>query len=273
MIHKKEMLLVLCFIIIAISSVKAQNATIKDIDGNTYNTVTIGTQTWMKENLKVTKYRNGDPIPNITDSVEWRKEEMNIIHNGAYCAYNNSPSNAKTYGYLYNWYTVVDSRNLCPTGWHVPSNDEWNDLRNYLTSNDYGFQDDKKNIGKSLASKSGWAADNLKGNIGNDPGSNNKSGFTALPGGNRSSDVILIPGKDNVYYYIFVDVKKIAYWWSSTEVQLEKDDYDVLIEEVSGDNEEPYEAYGIKLDPVYSKLVNSSHLKNNAYSVRCLKDK
>ena len=95
------------------------NNTVTDIDGNVYNTVTIGTQVWMKENLKVSKYRNGDPIPtNLTDAA-W-----GAATTGAYSIYNNDAANNTTYGKLYNWYAVVDSRNLCPVGWHVPSDAE-----------------------------------------------------------------------------------------------------------------------------------------------------
>jgi hypothetical protein len=90
-----------------------------DIDGNEYKTISIGTQTWMAENLKTTKYRNGDPIPNVTDDTEWGK-----LSTGAYCDYDNIPDNSAIYGKLYNWYAVDDSRNIAPTGWHVPTDKE-----------------------------------------------------------------------------------------------------------------------------------------------------
>lgn len=91
--------------------------TVTDIDGNVYKTVTIGTQCWMSENLKTTKYRNGNPIPNITDNGAWA-----ALTTGAYCWYNNDESNNKvTYGALYNYYAVNDSRSIAPVGWHIPT--------------------------------------------------------------------------------------------------------------------------------------------------------
>ena len=99
-----------------------------DKDGNIYKIVTVGTQVWMAENLKTTKYSNGDQIPNETDSLQWLN-----LSGGAYCWYNNMASTFKNnFGALYNWYAVQDSRNLCPTGWHVPSDTEWTILTNYL---------------------------------------------------------------------------------------------------------------------------------------------
>lgn len=93
--------------------------TVTDIDGNVYQTIKIGNQWWMAKNLKVTHYRNGEAIPNITNDSEWIN-----LSTGAYCAYNNDNGNIATYGLLYNWYTVVDSRNIAPSGWHVPTDDE-----------------------------------------------------------------------------------------------------------------------------------------------------
>ena len=95
---------------------QSQSETVKDIDGNVYHTVTIGTQIWMVENLKTTKYRNGDGIPNVTDNTQWGN-----LTTWAYCNYNNDAANGTKYGKLYNWYAVNDSRNIAPTGWHVPT--------------------------------------------------------------------------------------------------------------------------------------------------------
>jgi uncharacterized protein (TIGR02145 family) len=97
--------------------------TVTDIDGNVYQTVTIGTQVWMKENLKVTHYRNGEAIPNVTDGNVW-----GALTTGAYCEYNNDVNNVATYGRLYISYAVADNRNIAPTGWHVPSDAEWKQL-------------------------------------------------------------------------------------------------------------------------------------------------
>jgi uncharacterized protein (TIGR02145 family) len=101
--------------------------TVIDIDGNTYQAIKIGDQWWMAENLKVTHYRNGDPIPNVTDSTEWSN-----LATEAYCVYENDESIAETYGYLYNWYVVNDSRNIAPEGWHVPTDEEWKELEMFL---------------------------------------------------------------------------------------------------------------------------------------------
>jgi uncharacterized protein (TIGR02145 family) len=101
-----------------------------DIDGNVYSTVVIGTQTWMAENLKVTKYRNGDNITHITTNSDWPNDT-----DGAYGDYNNNPTNSDTYGRLYNWYAVDNSSGLCPEGWHVPTSEEYNALKTHLGTN------------------------------------------------------------------------------------------------------------------------------------------
>lgn len=151
--------------------------TVTDFDGNIYDTVKIGTQVWLKQNLKVTHYRNGDLIPNYADSALW-----NDANSGARCYYNNdSAANASVYGALYNWYTIIDNRYLCPLGWHVPSDAEWNILEKYLdntvdtTATGWVGTD----IGGKLkeAGTTHWSSPNI--------GATNSSGFTALPGGIR----------------------------------------------------------------------------------------
>jgi uncharacterized protein (TIGR02145 family) len=140
--------------------------TVTDIDGNVYHTVTIGTQVWMVENLKVTKYRNGISIPNVTDDNEWCN-----VTTGAYCDYNNTSSNSTTYGKLYNWYAVNDTGNIAPLGWHVPTDADFTKLTTYLG-------------GESVAGgklkekgKTHWTIVSS--------GATNESGFTALPSGYR----------------------------------------------------------------------------------------
>lgn len=100
---------------------------VTDCDENLYNAETIGTQVWMVENLKTTKYRNGDLIPNISNVTQWSNQIA-----GAYCFYNNDLSNKIFYGALYNWYSINDNRNLAPTGWHVTNDTEWTTLINFL---------------------------------------------------------------------------------------------------------------------------------------------
>ena len=163
---------------------------VTDYDNNIYNVINIGTQVWMAENLKTTKFNDGTAIPNITDNTAWA-----ALTTGAYCDYNNTPSNSTISGRLYNWYAVDNNtatkvasnggKNVCPTGWHVPSDEEWTTLTDFLTNNGYGYQGSGDDIGKSLASTSGWIPDPTAGNVGNDQTSNNRSSFTALPVGGR----------------------------------------------------------------------------------------
>jgi uncharacterized protein (TIGR02145 family) len=147
--------------------VKTYTGTITDIDVNSYYTVTIGTQVWMAENLQVTKYRNGEQIPNVTDGTAWSN-----LTTGAYCNYNNSPVNSTTYGKIYNWYAAVDPRNLCPAGWHLPSTSDWTVLRDYLGG--ISVASDKMKV---YVTANYWETPNN--------GATNSSGFTALRVGIR----------------------------------------------------------------------------------------
>ena len=172
-----------------------ETGTMTDQDGNVYQTVKIGNQWWMAENLKVTHYRNGDAIPNVTDNAEW-----NNLSTGAYGAYNNDNGNVSTYGLLYNWYTVVDSRNIAPTGWHVPTDEEWKQLEMYLgmsqsDANAYDWRSSP--VGSKLKATSGWS---------NNGNGTDESGFSAIPGGCR-------------YYSdgVYSEVGLRAYYWSATE--------------------------------------------------------
>jgi len=121
-------LVILVAVITILFVIRKKSNEVTDIDGNIYKTVKIGSQVWMAENLKVTKYRNGDPISNVRDNNAWK-----TCATGAYCWYNNDKTvNKATYGALYNWYAVSDSRNIAPEGWHIASNDEWTTLTTYL---------------------------------------------------------------------------------------------------------------------------------------------
>jgi uncharacterized protein (TIGR02145 family) len=142
--------------------------TVTDIDGNVYQTVTIGTQVWIAENLKTTKYNDGTSIPNITDNTEWIK-----LTTGAYCWYNNEVENKAIYGALYNWY-AVNTEKLCPIGWHVPTDEEWTTLVNYLGGTEVA--------GGEMKSITGWRSPNT--------GATNSSGFSGLPSGSRISNGI-----------------------------------------------------------------------------------
>jgi uncharacterized protein (TIGR02145 family) len=156
-----------------------------DVDGNVYNIVTIGTQVWMKENLKTTKYNDGTSITLVTDNTEWSE-----LTTPGYCWYNNDQSQfGITYGALYNWYTINTGK-LCPAGWHVPTDGEWTTLTTYLG-------------GESLAGGKLKEAGTTHWNSPN-TGATNRTGFTALPGGGRGS------GSGS-----FNDIGNIGYWWSS----------------------------------------------------------
>lgn len=124
-----ELFSLIAIILITITGCKKTDEpeTVTDIDGNTYKAVTIGSQTWMAENLKTTKYNDGTSVPLITDFTEWFG-----LNTPAYCWYDNSEANNKeTFGALYNWY-AVETGKLCPTGWHVPSDDDWQTLVLYI---------------------------------------------------------------------------------------------------------------------------------------------
>lgn len=165
-----------------IVSVDAATATdaVVDVEGNIYTTVTIGTQIWMAQNLKTTKYNDGSDIPNVTVNGTWGSQTQ-----GAYCWYNNDAATYKaTYGALYNWYTADNNastkvasnggKNICPTGWHVPSDAEWITLTNFLGG---------LNVAGGKLKETGtthWSDPNT--------GATNSSGFTALPGGFRYYD-------------------------------------------------------------------------------------
>ncbi len=158
---------------------------VTDIDGNTYPVVQIGNQCWIAENLRTTKYNDGSLIPNVTDDQAWSNATT-----PAWSHYENNPSYDATYGKLYNWYTVAGG-NMCPTGWHVPTYDEWEVLINYLG----GIMvagGKMKSTGTQY-----WLSPN--------EAATNESGFSGLPGGFR------------VYNNgFFSDVARYGYWWSST---------------------------------------------------------
>lgn len=156
----------LCLLLICNSGCRTIPKPITDIDGNIYKTVKIGNQVWMAENLKVTRYRNGDTIPDITGNTEWSN-----IDSGAYCYYNNNDSIGEIYGKLYNWYAITDSRVIAPEGWHIPGSDELRILIDYLGGEDIAAGKMKE------AGFYHWLYPNT--------GGVNESGFSALPGGYR----------------------------------------------------------------------------------------
>ena len=153
--------------------------TVKDIDGNEYKTITIGTQTWMAENLRVTHYRNGDLIPNVKDDNLWGKQTQ-----GAYCYYRNAanPDSIATYGYLYNGYCFLDPRGLAPEGWHVPTDAEWYTLVTFVDGGDGVLNEYSSSIAGGRMKEIGTLHWDFPNRF-----ADNSSGFTAISGGWRQT--------------------------------------------------------------------------------------
>jgi uncharacterized protein (TIGR02145 family) len=209
--------------------------TVIDIDGNVYQTVTIGNQVWMAENLRVTYYRNGNAIPTGLSNADWQNKD-----DGAYAIYphsqidglNSDAEVAALYGNLYNWYAVTDPRGLCPTGWHVPSDGEWTTLTDYLGGSSIAG-------GKMKSTRTEpdphprWDDPNT--------GATNESGFSGLPGSERGG----IGG--------YLVIGGYVSWWSSTE-------------------DGTADAWRRDLSYNSGVVGRSGSNKHWGYSVRCLRD-
>ncbi len=213
-------------------------ATVSDNDGHTYNTVLIGNQCWMKENLRTTKYANGDDIP------------AENYHN-----YNTSSISLEQRGLLYNWTAVMNCasssnanpsgiQGICPTGWHVPSDAEWTQLTDYVSSqNEYTCSNNSEYIAKALASPTGWNPSETTCAVGYSQGNNDATGFSALPAGFWSES------------HSFNNAYSESNFWSSTQ-------YD-------GFRTAAYTRY---LDSKKAGVVRDFYLKTSAFSVRCIRD-
>jgi uncharacterized protein (TIGR02145 family) len=167
--------------------------TMTDQEGNVYKTIVIGTQEWMAENLKTSIYRNGQPITNVIDGTQWGG-----LSTGAWCNYQNNNTSECPYGKLYNWYAVADPRNVCPTGWHVPTDGEWTTLTTFLGG---------ESVAGGKMKSTGiqyWVSPNLS--------ATNESGFSGLPGGNRSGS-----GSGTDLSGKFYSLYGSGAWWSSSE--------------------------------------------------------
>jgi len=208
-------------------------STVTDIDGNVYETVLIGDQLWMAENLKVTHYQNNDEIPYIYNDPQY----------GAYINYSNNADNGEVYGRLYNWFAVNDERGLCPVNWHVPSDDELKPLKMYL-----GMSESEAN-GEGLRGTDEGGKLKEEGNEHwNSPntGATNETGFTVLPSGNRRYETY-------TNQEIFSGLNRYGFFWSSSEVYTVNAWYRVFSFDYSESNR--------------------FHLsKTNAFSVRCVED-
>lgn len=181
--------------------------TMTDQEGNRYLTITIGTQTWMAENLRTTTYRDGTPIPEVRGNQEW-----NSSKSGAFCNYGNTDmeDTISVYGRLYNWHVVSDSRKIAPEGWHVPTHDEWLQLFDNLG----GWLDAGGKLRE--AGTTHWLSPN--------EGADNSSGFTGLPGGMRTGDPFNGVGDAQ-----FGAVGESGWWWSSSEGDIDWEARSVLL--------------------------------------------
>jgi uncharacterized protein (TIGR02145 family) len=210
-----------------------------DIDGNTYQTVKIGKQIWTTENLRTVTFNDGTPIPHSVPISEWAH-----LTTPAYCFYENTTNTDSIlrFGALYNWY-VVNTKKLAPKGWHVPTSAEWDSLQNYQITqkNNWDGTSIDNKIGKSLAAKTDWAANEVEGTLGSNVRNNNHSGFTAVPGGSRYHDVD------------FKNIGQIGFWWTATAP-------------------DESHAYLRVLNTYIESLANSLSLTSCGFSVRLVKD-
>jgi uncharacterized protein (TIGR02145 family) len=225
-------------------------ARVKDIDGNFYKVVTIGSQVWMAENLRVTRFNNGAPITLVISDATWSNTTL-----PAYCWYNNdSTTYAGIYGALYNFHVNVTStfrHNVCPAGWHIPSQEEYNTMLYYLYSTGFSYDDDtqfilgtKIKVAKSLASTGNWKASTIEGTPGNTdfPYKQNVTGFALQPAGYRLNG--------------FHESGQGAYLWTSSSVGL---------------SSHPNAFNGsISYNSPNADIYNSN--KRAGFSIRCVRD-
>ena len=180
------------------------SGTVTDQDGNTYPYLTYGDQVWTVKNAEMVTYRDGTPIPQVTDSTEWTN-----LTTGAWCYYDNDPTKGK----LYNWFAVMGihdndentpNKELAPEGWHVPSDSEWTELENYLIANGYNYDGTTtgNKIAKAMSSTTGWNGSTTDGAPGNNQLENNSSGFNVFPKGlrNNNGDFVNSEGNDAVFW-------------------------------------------------------------------------
>ncbi|GET29349.1 fibrobacter succinogenes major paralogous domain-containing protein [Prolixibacter sp. SD074] len=203
-----------------------------DADGNVYSTVVIGDQKWFAENLKTTRYNDGTPIPNVLSDTDWAS-----LTTGAYAWYENDEATYKNaYGALYNWY-AVNTGKLCPTGWHVPTNAEWETLIDYAGGK-IAAGGELKSTRTAPDAHPRWESPNIA--------ANDEYGFSALPGGYRLYFVGTFDGT-------FFDVGNLGDWWSSTETDATY-------------------AWTRSMSYEFGSVARSPSNKKYGYSVRCLRD-
>ena len=255
----KKRIFTLLIAFLAINGLQAQDggngqacqgiSTVTDIDGNIYNTVLIGDQCWMKENLKTTQYRDGTPIENPTNNADWMSDT-----NSAYAWYDNDISWKDSYGALYNWNAVNNANGLCPIGWHVPSDAEWTQLVEYVEAQGFPNQWDNPD-GASNALKSCRQENSPLGgdcDITEHPRWDavdthhgfDAFGFSGLPGGRYG-----IGGFSHIGDY--------GHWWSATEHRMEDNSLN---------------AWNRGMNHVFGTMDRFSSYKTTGLSVRCVRD-
>ena len=216
-----------------------------DQDGNSYPYLTYKDQVWTVKNAEIETYRDGTPIPQVTDNTEWSN-----LTTGAWCYYNNDPSKGK----LYNWYAVAGihdndentpNKEFAPEGWHVPSNENWSGLIDYLIGNGFNFDGSTtgNKIAKAIAAKSGWAVSDIEGVPGFNQITNNSSAFNILPLGTVSADGVSINAASN------------SVLWSSTE----------------DGSQNPWRMF-VHWGTKSFSLAQGGALKNDGFSVRFVRD-
>jgi uncharacterized protein (TIGR02145 family) len=198
-----------------------------DQEGNAYKTIVIGTQEWMAENLNTSIYRNGDAIPTDLSNTEWAATQL-----GAWTYYNDDMSNECPHGKLYNWFTCVDDRQLCPTNWRIPTNEEWIQLTTHLGGAE--ISGGKMKSTGTLETSNGWwfepntSADNI-------------SGFSGTSAGYRLNDGF------------YANLGYTSYWWSSSEFN----------------TEDALHHFLLSYSP---STGSNNSMKQHGFSVRCLRD-
>lgn len=220
--------------------------TVTDIDGNVYNTVLIGTQCWMAENLKTTKYLNGTSIENPTGNSDWQNNTS-----GAYAWYDNDISWKDIYGALYNWHAVNNAYGLCPEGWHVPSDDEWTQLVDYIVVEGYPNETNNPNAAGNALKSCRQVNSPLNGacNTSEHPRwnlNNNNYGFDAF-------GFAALPASFRMEHIGFGSIGGSASWWTSTE-------------------NSSMNSWSRDLGSSFSAIGGSNVVKSSGFSVRCLKD-
>ncbi|MDA9056725.1 fibrobacter succinogenes major paralogous domain-containing protein [Flavobacteriaceae bacterium] len=222
-----------------------QPTSVTDQDGNTYDYLTYGNQVWTVDNAEMITYRDGTPIPQVTDATQWSN-----LTTGAWCYYDNDPTKPRHY----NWYAVMGihdtdpntpNKEFAPDGWHVPTDAEWTTLEEYLIANSYNYDGTttENKIAKAMASTTGWNSSTDLGAVGNDQSLNNDSEFNAVPEGYRSGIT------SN-----FQEYGSLAIFWTSSE------------------NEDDVDAWRRNLDWDSSALIKYGHWKTSGISVRFVRD-